>query len=82
VAVSLTLVMDDPSRFPNVADLIVWIERAGNVAVAAIVVVVAWELIRRGPSGSLLDVNGSRLGIVVENTDEPPNQPKRVRPVG
>jgi hypothetical protein len=76
------LVMDYPSRFPNVADLIVWIERAGNVAVAAIVVVVAWELIRRGPSGSLLDVNGSRLGIVVENADEPPNQPKRVRPVG
>lgn len=26
VAVSLTLVMDDPSRFPNVADLIVWID--------------------------------------------------------
>jgi hypothetical protein len=75
VAVSFAEVIEEPARFPDVSDLIVWFERVGNVAVVGIFALVAWELVRRGLSGTLLDVDGIHSGIAVSNADEPASRP-------
>jgi alpha-1,6-mannosyltransferase len=61
--------IDDPARFAEAHDLIVWFERVGNLVIVAAFVWLWVELLRRWRRNTLLDLDEQRAGVsVVDRT--------------
>lgn len=54
--------IDDPARFAEVHDLIVWFERVGNLVIVGAFVWLWVDLLRRWRRNTLLDLNGQDAG--------------------
>jgi len=55
--------IDDPARFAEVHDLIVWFERVGNLVIVGAFVCLWVDLLRRWRRNTLLDLNRQCTGV-------------------